>query len=623
MRSRAETAWVPRPELEEARSALAAADLVTLVGPPGIGKSRLARELLSDAPADETLFVDAASCADLAALRASLARALDLLTHDESEDAPRAAERLGRALCARGRPTVWLDDFEHLAEEAAETIARWRGRDAARFLITSRRPLRLRGERVISLAPLPTERADGDGAPSPASRLFLARAATARPGWSPDDADLARVEAIVARLEGIPLAIELAAARMHAMGTAEIARGLAHPLELSAAGPNDAARHATLRAAIVTSWELLRPWEQAALAQLSVFRAGFTLAAAEAVLALDEGAPWPMDVIQRLVEHSLVTRERRGDLPEARFRLYDGVRAFATEQLAERDPEGETRRRHAEALLARAEANVNALATEDGPQAARRLDAEREDLEHFAREGETAEARGRFALVLAARAELGGGGRPREALEAAAADLPESSPTRVRLTISLGHALLASGALREATHRLSEAWERARELGERDAEARALAVLASALWRLGEVEASELHARDALSIARAEGHRRATSRALRALASARMHVGALREALELLEEARAVDRALGDEWALGETLDRLGAVRKFLHQDPRAQEAWNEALAAHQRTGNLRWEAVTRSYLAELHVEAGEDGEAARELERAALAHAR
>ncbi len=171
-------------------------------------------------------------------------------------------------------------------------------------------------------------------------QLFVARSRAVRSDFALTDADAPAVAAIVRALEGIPLAIELCAARMGILGLGQILPRLARRLDLLVTGARGAPRrHATLREAIAWSWDLLEPWEQEALAQASVFRGGFSLDAAEAVLDLGADAPPVLDVVQSLHEKSLVrvvSRPPGVAWPSARYGLFESVRELAEEKLDQR-----------------------------------------------------------------------------------------------------------------------------------------------------------------------------------------------------------------------------------------------------------------------------------------------
>ncbi|MBI3725882.1 cyclase, partial [bacterium] len=208
--------------------------------------------------------------------------------------------------------------------------------------------------------------------------LFVERARAARPGFVPRDADAPVVAEIVRKLDGIPLAIELAAARMGVLSAAQLLEKLPSRLDLLVTGRRDASsRHQTLRAAIEWSWELLSPVERAALEQASVFSGGFSLEAARAVLAL-EGAPEIQDVLQGLVEKSLLRAWSPEELPEElRFAMFESIRDFALEKLGPARREAESR--HADFFLERGSAWSESVRRRDGAAALAKLALEAEN----------------------------------------------------------------------------------------------------------------------------------------------------------------------------------------------------------------------------------------------------
>ncbi|CAL9338815.1 hypothetical protein SUDANB121_00235 [Nocardiopsis dassonvillei] len=309
--------------------------LVTVTGPGGVGKTSLALAAARRTAADPAVPVD------LAALDrdpgAALATALGVRDGDGD---------LGGRIAAllRGRPALLLlDNCEHLVEEVAELVS---GLLAAlpdlRILATSQSPLAVAGEYLYPLAPLEPPADDTPAAveASPAARLFLARAeaAGARPGTDPDT--VAAVAAICRRLDGIPLALELAATRMRHLRAPELAARLDDRFTLLGGGRRDApARQRTLRATIDWSWEPLTGPERALLSRLAVFADGCDPAAAEAV---GGGTP---DLVGALVDRSLVVASTR---PEGtRYRLLESVAAYALEHLAAAGRENRARARHA------------------------------------------------------------------------------------------------------------------------------------------------------------------------------------------------------------------------------------------------------------------------------------
>jgi hypothetical protein len=247
-----------------------------------------------------------------------------------------AAAQLAEAIAGRGRCLIVLDNFEQVAMHAAATVGRWLdGAPEAAFMVTSRERLNVAGETVQPVEPLPLN--------GPAIDLFVVRAQARRPGFVPDDAQRAVVAEITSLLDGLPLAIELAAARIGVLSPAQLLLRLRDRFALLA-GRGGTGRQATLRAAIDWSWQLLSAWEQAAFEQCSVFEGGFTLAAAEAVIDL---VPWPdappvVDTMQALLDKSLLRRwsppqaEPRQELDEPYFGMYLSIHEYATEKRRQR-----------------------------------------------------------------------------------------------------------------------------------------------------------------------------------------------------------------------------------------------------------------------------------------------
>ncbi len=339
------------------------ARLVTILGPGGMGKTRLATHFGSTLLNSQQLWrggvwlcvlTEATTAGDICHV---VGQALGVdLTHGGNEGEP--AEQIGRALAGRGQVLLILDNMEHLMRHASATLGRWMAlAPDTRFLVTSREAMRLPGEWVLDLAPLglpaDDERSLEAISRSDAVRLFVQRAQAAQGHFALTAEEAPLVSEIVRRLDGIALAIELAAARTPVMGVAQIRERLSRRFELLRAGRRDAsARQTTLRGAIDWSWNLLEPAERQALAQCSVFRGGFTLEAAEAVLALPPDSPDVLDVIQSLRGKSLLRTAPTGDLAgERRLALYESVREYASERLAEPGAVAPVVARHADFFL--------------------------------------------------------------------------------------------------------------------------------------------------------------------------------------------------------------------------------------------------------------------------------
>ncbi|MER7000781.1 BTAD domain-containing putative transcriptional regulator [Streptomyces sp. NPDC000410] len=328
-------------EVADVRELLATRRLITLTGPGGVGKTRLAvavaEQLKGTFPDGEWLVELAGVGGDPAEV---VAAAMELRddgvwgVRPEGERAPDAAERLAQVLRPK-RLLLVLDNCEHVIDEAAALAERLlRSAPGLVIMTTSQEPLALAGETLWAVPPL---------APGDAAGLFAARASAAAPGFVVDASNSAAVEAICRRLDGIPLALELAATRVRALGVHRLLERLDDRFRLLSAGQRGApARQQTLRAMIDWSWELLGEPERAVLRRLAVHAEGCTLEAAEEVCAGDGvDAGDVLDLLVRLVDRSLVVA---ADGP--RYRLLESVSAYCVERMREAGELEPVRRRH-------------------------------------------------------------------------------------------------------------------------------------------------------------------------------------------------------------------------------------------------------------------------------------
>jgi non-specific serine/threonine protein kinase len=259
-------------------------------------------------------------------------------------------ERLAAALRDR-RMLLVVDNFEHLVGAAPELVTLLRACPALSILTTSRRVLRVSGEREVPLAPLPTPGPDGtfdvdELAELPAVALFLARAKAAKHDFALTEANAAAVATVCSRLDGLPLALELAAARVKVLSPQALASRLSGRLALLTTGARDLpARQQTLRDAIAWSFDLLTPEEKALFCRLAVFSGGATLDAIEAVAGERVGDPF--ETVATLVDHSLLVREGAAEGGEPRLRMLETIREFALEQLRASGDEEAARDAHA------------------------------------------------------------------------------------------------------------------------------------------------------------------------------------------------------------------------------------------------------------------------------------
>jgi predicted ATPase/DNA-binding CsgD family transcriptional regulator len=323
--------------------------LLTLTGPGGVGKTRLALDVVmrftKDCP-DGVWFVDLTPLTDPALVLPTIAQA--------------TGTRLPRDQSIQVALRVWLqdqtvllllDNVEQVVAAAPDLAALLEACPGLTILATSRVPLRVRAEHAYPVAPLVVPPA---GRPLPiaalrqndAVALFIQRAQAIRPDFQLTEANAATIVEICTRLDGLPLAIELAAARLKMLSPAALLARLSDRLRLLTEGPRDApARQQTIRDTIAWSYDLLAPEDQRTFRQLSVFVGGWTLEAAESVCY-----PEAFNGLTRLIEHSLV---RMIELPDGtpRYTMLETIRAFAFEQLAAAGEQAEVRRRHAEYIV--------------------------------------------------------------------------------------------------------------------------------------------------------------------------------------------------------------------------------------------------------------------------------
>jgi predicted ATPase/class 3 adenylate cyclase len=371
-------------ELRDLGALLHTSRLVTITGPGGIGKTSLAIELArgrEDEFPDGAWFVPLDVVSEPDQVPAAIARAVRIY------DGPGAPilERLARNLADR-RMLLVLDNFEHLLDAAPLVAELLRSAPELKIVVTSRAPLHLGGEHEYPVRPLAASAAsDVAGSDdSPAVRLFIERASAVRPGWKTDE-EGSVVEEIVRLVDGLPLGIELAAARAAVLPAPVIRDRLAARLPLPGAGPRDVpTRQRTLEATIAWSYELLAPAQRRLLNVLSVFEGSFDLEQVPAVAELGPGVD-ALDAVFELVDQSLLARSaisgQHSGLGSVRFEMLETIRAFALQGLAAEGKEEDTRRSHARAMVELAESASRHL---PGADQARWLDRLSEDHDNLA-----------------------------------------------------------------------------------------------------------------------------------------------------------------------------------------------------------------------------------------------
>ena len=563
-------------ELRELRALLAGSRVVTLTGPGGVGKTRLAIRLgaeLLDGSGAGVWFVDLAPLLESALVAGTVAAVLGV----SEQPGARLLDALADALVDR-RLLLVLDNCEHVVENAAELVAGLVRRcPGVSVLATSREPLRIAGEHVYRVPSLsvPEELADPVRlARSEAVQLFVERAAEQRRGFAVNADNATVVGRVCRRLDGIPLAIELAAVRLRSMAIGDLDARLDRRFELLKSGSRTAVpRQQTLLALIDWSYRLLTEAQGVLLARLSVFAAnGFDLSAAEAVCRVEGvGGLEVLDHLDALVDKSLVQADDSSGT--VRYRLLETVRAYASARLAERgeDDAASARVTHRDHYLALAEAASPHLVGPDPSEWLDRLSVEHDNL--------------RAALAACLRDT-----DPEPGLRLAAALGPF---WRAR-----GHAIEGERALRA---QLEHADARQPTVLRGYALVEASDLLACIL---GDYHAAMTCAEEALAIADRQHDECLAARALRWRAWVELREGNLRDALADNDRAITIARSLGDRHLLAYLAATRGAALSGLGQD--ARPALDESLDLAQQTGNPSLIAIALGNLAYLDVLAGE-----------------
>ncbi len=551
--------------------------LLTLTGPPGIGKTRLAFEVVSrleERFTDGARFVDLAPIRDPALIVSGIARALGMR---EVGDFP-FIERLTEFL-ERKHLVLMLDNVEHVIEGASQIADLLAVCTQLKVLATSRERLRLAGEHEFPVPPLAmpdlSRSLNSDGiSRSPAVTLFVERAQAVEPSFdlTPDNARA--VAEICVRLGGVPLAIELCASRVKLMRPQEIVTHLEHQLALLTGGfRNVPARHRTLRAAIAYSYDLLPPDQQMLLRRLAIFTGAWTLEAVEHVCGQDS-----LDVLEALaslIDKSLVRRAGDRD-PVARFDLLESIREFGGEQL---DAHGETRRAaHSHAvyfarLAEQGEAAIGTTTYAEATMVRLRQDYDnlRSALEWTLQEGETA--------------------------------------TALRLAAGLGWYWHSSGDVGVGRPLM----ERALDTGEGPEDARAAALIpAGAIaWSQGDFARATAWLEEALAINHRLGRKHHLARAMAFLGNTARSQGDFARAAALHEQALATYDELENRWGSAWSIYDLGLVARDQGADTRARALFEESLNRFQEMRYGWATAWARWNLGILAARRGADAEAA------------
>jgi predicted ATPase/class 3 adenylate cyclase/Tfp pilus assembly protein PilF len=598
------------------------ARLISVLGIGGTGKTRLVTRFawthLGDYPGG-VWFCDLSQARTVDGIFFAAAQGLDVPLGKTDP-----VVQLAHAIAGRGECLVILDNFEQVARHAEETLGRWLDRaPLARFMATSREVLGIVGEEAMLLDPLPIE---------DAVTLFEQRGAAALEGFGITSDERSATQQLAQVLEGLPLAIELAAARVRVMRPRALLAGMHRRFDLLQSKANRQYRQSTLRATFDWSWDLLDTVEKAVLAQLAVFEGGFTLESADAIVSLPPRVPEatsPRIVIWQLVDKSLIRRSS-----DERFELLESLREYSIERLGLAESflndgiglEEATHKRHwsyfsnlderAAASDRCAEANNlvaacnHATAAGDtraatgallGAWAALRLSgplrvaAELADLV-ARRAALRPEERAMVNWVAGSALNmLGDTEAGRRALHAgmSLAISSDSKRATVRLLIAQGEQHLADGELDRAMSSFERSLEIGRQLGDPVQECAAL----NAMGRLLEYQSRPLQARQcyeaALEIARRLRDHRFEGGLLGNLGGLRHELGEFEDAQRLYQQAVAIGRDVGDRRWAGNAHCNLGLLLHEMGRHEQALPHFEEALATARAIGFARLECTT------------------------------
>jgi non-specific serine/threonine protein kinase len=600
------------------------ARLVTLTGPGGVGKTRLALQAALHVAADfadGVRFVPLAPIRDPELVAPAIAEALGVL--DSADHS--LPERL-RAVLASQNLLLVLDNVEQVAAASPLVGDFLAACPRLKVLATSRLPLHVAGEQQLPVPPLPLPELAGSVSPeqaarSPAVRLFVERAQAVKPDFALTAANAPAVAEICRRLDGLPLAIELAAARCKVLSAPALLALLTDRFRVLAGGPREAPdRLRTLREAVAWSYDLLAPEEQALFRRLAVFVGGFQLDAAEAVaIAPEDLSIDALEALSALVDHSLLQAEE-GPAGEPRFTMLETIRAYGGERLAASGEAAATQAAHAAQMLNLAERAGDAVALPGGERWLTRLTAEQDNLRAALGWLEaTGDAEGfvrlagalRFFWFIRGHFHEGNGWLERALARGTAA------PAAVRARALYGLGLLTTWRSDDRPVALfDESLALWRTLGDQHGTATALHGLGMVAMHRGDQDRAERHFAEALALARELDETLVAGTlagvALQSLGCVAYARGQTASAVALFEEALDRDRALAFGWQAIYALIGLAFVSLDANDPTRSLDRFREALDLAWAYGDRRALVSVLAGTAAVAAAAGQPERAAR-----------
>lgn len=542
-------------EMVDIKRLLDGARILTLTGAGGSGKTRLvlqvAADVLEEYP-DGLWRVELAPLADASVVPHAVAITLGVREQPGRDAVETLVDHIGRK-----RLLLILDNAEHVLAPCAQVAdSLLRRCPKLKILATSREGMGIAGEALYPVPPLslpdprqtlPVERiVQFEGI-----RLFVERAALVLPTFKVTERNAQAVIQICYRLDGLPLAIELAAARVKVLPAEQIASRLDDRFRLLAGGARTALpRHQTLRAAMDWSYELLSEHEQAVLRRLSVFAGGWSLEAAETVCAgqgVEAGDVF--DLLSRLVDKSLVVVYEARE--EGRYRLLETVRQFGRDRLVESGEAETIRKRHRDLFLALAEEAEPRLRTAEQAYWLNRLDTEHDNL--------------------------------RAALEWSQG--VSDAESGVRLAGALARFWAMRGYMTEAHKRLEDFLALTQGNHTR-ARAKLLRAVGNITRQQGDLATARVHLEESVTLSRALGNRHGLAESLLALGSVHYRTGDYGAATALFKESLSISQTVGDDWGIGESLHLRGHVALDQGAHAQAHSLFEESVKTFRGTGN-------------------------------------